>query len=62
MNGFELCENSDQQKLPLNLMKSGQGNTKLSMCTVALRNKGEESVRKRKQDVRTQYSNEASGE
>ena len=47
MNGFELCENSDQQKLPLNLMKSGQGNTKLSMCTVALRNKGEESVRKK---------------
>ena len=47
MNGFELCENSDQQKLPLYLMKSGQGNAKLSMCTVALRNKGEESVRKK---------------
>ena len=62
MNGFELCENSDQQKLPPRLMKSGQGNINLSMCTVALRNKGEESVRKRKQDVRTQYSNETSGE
>ena len=54
MNRFELCENSDQQKLPPMLMKSGQGNINLSMCTVALRNKGEESVRKRKQDVRTQ--------
>ena len=43
MNGFELCENSDQQKLPPRLMKSGQGNIILSMCTVALRNKGEES-------------------
>ena len=29
MNGFELCENSDQQKLPPMLMKSGQGNIKL---------------------------------
>ena len=47
MNRFELCENSDQQKLPPMLMKSGQGNINLSMCTVALRNKGEESVRKR---------------
>ena len=61
MIGFELCENSDQQKLPPNLMKSGQGNTNLSMCTVALRNK-EESVRKMKKEVRTQYSKEASGE
>ena len=48
MNGFELCENSDQPKLPAVLMKSGQGNINLSMCTVALRNKGEESVKKRK--------------
>ena len=47
MNRFELCENSDQQKLPPMLMKSGQGNINLSMCTVALRNKGEESVRKK---------------
>ena len=62
MNGFELCEKSDQQKLPPNLMKSGQGNTNLSMCTVALRNKGQESVREMKKEVRTQYSNEASGE
>ena len=54
MNGFELCENSDQQKLPPMLMKSGLGKINLSMCTVALRNKVEESVRKRKQDVRTQ--------
>ena len=62
MIGFELCENSDQQKLPPNLMKSGQGNTNLSMCTVALRNKGEESVRKMKKEVRTHHSKEASGE
>ena len=54
MKGFELCENSDQQKLPPMLMKSRLGKINLSMCTVALRNKGEESVRKRKQDVRTQ--------
>ena len=62
MSRFELCENSDQQNLPPNLMKSGQGNTNLSMCTVSLRNKGEESVRKMKKEVRTQYSKEASGE
>ena len=42
------------KKLPPMLMRSGQGNIKLSMCTMALRNKGEESVRKRKKDVRTQ--------
>ena len=47
MNGFELCENSDQQELPLRLMKSGQGNINLSMCTVALSNKGKESVKKK---------------
>ena len=47
MNRFELCENSDQQKLPPMLMKSVQGNINLSTCTVALRNKGEESVRKK---------------
>ena len=34
------------KKLPPMLMRSGQGNINLSMCTVALRNKGEESVRK----------------
>ena len=39
--------------LPM-LMRLGKGNINLSKCTMALRNKGEESVRKRKIDVRTQ--------
>ena len=47
MNGFELCENSDQQKLPLELMKSEKRNTNLLMCTVAPKNKGEDSVSKK---------------
>ena len=47
MNGCELCENSDQQKLPLKLMKSGERNTNLSMYTMAPKNKGEESVSKK---------------
>ena len=48
MSRFELCENSDPyKKLPLMLTRSGQGNINLSMCTMALRNKEEESVRKK---------------
>ena len=39
------------KKLPPMLMRSGQGNINLSMCTMALRNKGEESVRKRKKTL-----------
>ena len=53
MSRFELCENSDplKKKLPPMLMRSGQGIINLSMCTMALRNKGEESVRKRKKKL-----------
>ena len=36
------------------LMVSGQGNINLSTCTTALRNKGEESVRKKEDRFRTQ--------
>ena len=40
MNGFELCENSDQQKLPPELMRSEKRNTNLSKL-------GEDSVSKK---------------
>ena len=49
------------KKLPPMLMKSGQGNINLSMCTVALRNKG--GVSQEKEERRSNSdSNEASGE
>ena len=36
-------------KLPPMLMRSGQGNINLSMCTMALRNKGEESSQEKEE-------------
>ena len=53
MSRFELCENSDKKQLPLMLMNQCRV-ISISTCTMALRNKGEESVRKKEEKSRTQ--------